>query len=276
MRKIAVLGFGLIGGSLAAAVRRGGLGAVIAIDRKDVIETEIAAGLASERVDAADAVAVEQAFREADLGVLAMPVGAIVAALPRALRNGKTITDCGSTKRIIAQHGTAEPRSRRFVPGHPMAGAPVGGLVHARADLFAGKRWILCPEGCDADALAVVEEVVAGVGAKVVRMTAAEHDRVVAVTSHVPQVISSCLAVLGARRSALTGAGPAFVSVTERAGGGEAMWRDIFATNADEVAAVLRDVAHQLESTAASLGGHPPDLEPVMRLLGQARGSREP
>jgi prephenate dehydrogenase len=147
--------------------------------------------------------------------------------------------------------------------------------VHARADLFVGRRWILCPERSEADAVRVVASLASAVGAEVVELTAVEHDRVVAMTSHVPQVLSSLLAVLGARRTALSGAGPAFLSATRRAGGGEAMWRDIFASNADEVAAALRDVAQELDVIAEALGRESPDLEPVLRLLARARAVRE-
>ena len=105
-------------------------------------------------------------------------------------------------------------------------------------------------------------------------MTVVEHDRVVAMTSHVPQILASTLATLGAERGALAGAGPAFLGATERAGGGEAMWRDVFGTNADEIAAALSDVVREVEVVAEGLGRQEPDLEPALRLLARAREQR--
>ncbi len=275
MTDFLVFGLGLIGGSLAAAIRERGLGTVTAVDRAEVLQSERAAALAERRVDVADAAAVAAALRGAELVVLATPVSSILATLPAAVAAGAVVTDCGSTKRAIARCAAAQARGARFVPGHPMAGAPVGGLANARADLFSGRRWILCPERSDEEAVAVVERLALAVGGQVVRMTAAEHDRAVAMTSHVPQLLASALAVLGARRSALAGAGPAFLDATERAGGGEAMWRDVFGTNADEVATALWDLTQEIEVVAAGLGRPVPDLEPALRLLERARRQRE-
>jgi len=269
-----VFGLGLIGGSLAAAIRERALGTVIAVDRAEVLQSERAAAIAERRVDLADEAAVSAALRGAGVVVLATPVSSILALLPAAVAAGAVVTDCGSTKRAIARNAAAQARGARFVPGHPMAGAPVGGLANARSDLFAGRRWILCPERSDEDAVGVVERLARDVGAQVVRMSAVEHDRAVAMTSHVPQILASALAVLGARRSALAGAGPAFLDATERAGGSEAMWRDVFATNADEVAAALWDLTQEIELVAAGLGRPEPDLEPVLHLLGRARSQR--
>jgi len=271
---VVILGFGLIGGSLGAAIRQRSLGFVTAIDHAEVVESAPAREMADRCVDVEDDGATEAALRRADLVVLATPVQAILAALPRALAVAAVVTDCGSTKRAIARCATEQARARRFVPGHPMAGAPLGGRAQARPELFVGRRWIVCPERSDEDAVRVVEGLATGVGAEVVRMTAVEHDRVVAMTSHVPQILASTLATLGARRSALAGVGPAFLSATERAGGREAMWRDVFRTNADEIAVALWDVVQEIEVVAEGLGRQEPDLEPALRVLARARSHR--
>ncbi len=271
--RLGIVGLGLIGGSLAAAARAR-LGArVVAVDRAEVLAAPGARELSDERVSS-DESGWGEALRSTDLVVLAAPVGAILEVLPEALGSGVTVTDCGSTKRRIARRAQQVAGGERFVPGHPMAGAPAGGLANARGDLFVGRRWIVCPEGGEPQRVAAVVDLAQGVGAEVVEMTAVEHDRVVALTSHVPQILSSALAVLGDRRQALSGVGPAYLSATKRAGGQERMWADIFATNHDEIAAALWDVAQELEVVAAGLEREEPDLDAVLRLLERARRGR--
>jgi prephenate dehydrogenase len=155
-----------------------------------------------------------------------------------------------------------------------MAGGPEGGAARARAELFRGQSWLLCPENSDPDALARVEELVKLVGAKAVHMSLAEHDRAVAYTSHVPQLVASALAVLASEAHATPAAGPAYRATTRSAGGGEAMWRDIFEANADQISAVLGQLAAELEAVAAGLGASPPDTRDALALLARARATR--
>jgi prephenate dehydrogenase len=271
--QLGIVGLGLIGGSLAAAAKQRHGATVVAVDRAAVLDHPRAAVLADERVPIERPDWAER-LAHLDLIVLAVPVRAIEQLLETTLAAGPTVTDCGSTKRQIARVAATAAGASHFVPGHPMAGAPEGGLANARDDLFDGRRWILCPESADPLRVRRVTELAAGVGAQVVEMTAVEHDRAVALTSHVPQLLSSALAVLGNRRSALTGVGPAFLSAVARAGGSESMWRDIFATNHDEVAAALWDLAQELEAIAEGLDRPGPDLEPALQLLRRARSGR--
>ena len=214
------------------------------------------------------------AVREADMVIFATPVGAICSALPGVLEHARLVTDCGSTKRAIAAVAAASPRRGRFVPGHPMAGRPGSGLAQATAELFQGRRWIVCGEASEADAIDQVERLIREVGAEPVRLTAEEHDRAVALTSHVPQIVASALKVLAARRNAELAAGPGFASATRVAGGSDAMWSDIFATNRDEVARALRELCGELEQSAADLelGNDAPTR--VLELLASARALR--
>jgi prephenate dehydrogenase len=152
-----------------------------------------------------------------------------------------------------------------------MAGGPEGGAGRARADLFQGKTWLICPEKSDPDAVEQVEALLKLVGAIGVRMSLAEHDRAVAYTSHAPQLLSSALAVLAARAGALPAAGPAFRATTRSAGGAEVMWRDIFNANADEISAVLRQLITELTRVASGLEASPADLSSALELLAQAR-----
>jgi prephenate dehydrogenase len=275
MTRIAVFGLGLIGGSLALALRSRRAGVdVCGIDHPGVLGSEAARAAAQSLVDVGDERSVMAAVREADIVIFATPVRAICDALPRVLEGARVVTDCGSTKRAIAAAAAASPRHRRFVPGHPMAGRPGSGLEQATADLFQDRRWILCGETSDADAVEQVETLVRDVGAEPVRLTAEEHDRAVALTSHVPQVVASALKVLAARRNAELAAGPGFASATRVAGGSDAMWSDIFATNRDEVANALRDLSRELEQAALDLERGSGSPSRVLELLAAARALR--
>jgi prephenate dehydrogenase len=273
--RVAVVGFGLIGGSVAFATRSRGIAShVIGVDRADVIATVEARRAGDELVDVADEGKAREALASVDLVVVATPVGAIEATIGDVLDVAAVATDCGSTKRAILASAARSSRRGRFVPGHPMAGLPEGGIQRARADLFEGRKWLLCPEGSDDDAVLRVEEMVRAVGATPIRLSADEHDRAVALTSHLPQVLASAIAVLAESRGAGVAAGPAFQSATRVAGGGESMWRDILATNADEVSAVLDALGTELDAVSRALRRQPPDLAPALRLLERARGLR--
>jgi prephenate dehydrogenase len=277
MEQLTVCGVGLMGGSLALAVKERGLARrVVGVDLWD---HALPTGVVDEAVSARDAAATQRAIEGAELTVLAMPVGVIRSVLPAALTaaaaTGGVVTDCGSTKRALTQSVHAHPGRARFVAGHPMAGHPEGGLGNARSDLFVGRRWLLCPEGISApDALERVVSLVRAVGAEPVLLGAEEHDRSVALTSHLPQLLASTLAVLVAEAGADAAAGPAFASATRVAGGAEAMWRDIFTSNADAVADALRRLGARLDEVARALEQGPPDAEVALRLLAQARALR--
>lgn len=275
--RLTIVGFGLIGGSLALAARsRVAATHVVGIDRGDVISTAAARAAADEVCESGDEGAVRRHLGEADLVVVATPVGAIEAMIGEILDVARVVTDCGSTKRRIAIRASHSRRRSRFVPGHPMAGLPFGGIDRARADLFVGRPWLVCPDDSDADAISIVERLIRDVGAEPHRMTVEEHDRAVALTSHLPQLLASALTVLAEKRSASMAAGPAFESATRVAGGGEAMWRDILATNADEISAVIEALCAELDQVARGLGRDPPDLGPALHLLERARVTRGP
>jgi prephenate dehydrogenase len=273
--RLAIVGFGLIGGSLALAARGRAIAShVVGVDRADVLAAPEAKVAADELIDVTDDERVRDALRAAELVVVATPVGAIEAVIGEMLDVAAIVTDCGSTKRAILAAAARSSRRSRFVPGHPMAGLPQGGIQRARPDLFEGRPWLLCPEQSDADAVSTVERLVSGVGAEPLRLGAEEHDRAVALTSHLPQLLASALAVLAETRRAGVAAGPAFESATRVAGGGESMWRDILATNADEVSAVIDALGAELEVVSRALRRQPPDLGPALRLLERARGLR--
>jgi prephenate dehydrogenase len=225
-------------------------------------------------VDPEDHAAIDEALSASDLVVLSTPVRVVRAELRRALGFRATVTDCGSTKREIVRVAARFPGRDRFVPGHPMAGFPEGGVEHADPDLFVGRRWILCPEGANAAAQLQVQAMVRAVGAELVNMSAEAHDRAVALASHAPQVLASLLSATAAEVGADAVAGPGFMSATRVAGGSADIWQDIFESNADEVAWALQRVIAELEIVVAGLTGDPPDTRAVMALLARARQAR--
>jgi prephenate dehydrogenase len=270
--KVSIVGLGVIGGSMARALREHlPQLELVGIDRAEVVASGAPRSLVGEVIVELDRQAVERAFASSDLVFLATPVSSIRRWLDVALAHGALVTDCGSTKRELAQAAQALPRGARFVPGHPMAGTG-SAQAGARSDLFVGRPWVLCPEGVDPGAMEAVERLVTRVGARPVRMSAAEHDRAVALTSHVPRLVSSALTVLVERHGAIEAAGPAFERLMRGAGGGPEMWRDVLRTNADEIAQVLRSLLVELGACADQLERS--DLERSLALLSDGERAR--
>lgn len=272
-QSLTIVGFGLIGASLASALKaRDPKVRIIGADLPSGLEQEAVVALTDERCDASQPAALEAAMAATEVTVLAAPVKVIERLLPSALRAARLVTDCGSTKRSIVRVAEQVGTARHFVPGHPMAGKPIGGAAAAVSDLFEKKRWLLCPEIADAGAVRRVRQLVDYVGASVVEMSAADHDRAVAVTSHAPQLFASVLAVQARRANAELAAGPAYVSATRVAGGNLSMWRDIFSTNADALSDVILDLAAELQRIGERLRAD--DVESVIQVLKTARDLR--
>lgn len=274
MRRVAIVGFGLIGGSLSLALRRSGNVHVTAIDRAPVLERPEARGAADERLPLDQTDALRVALERSDVTVLAVPVGTIIRLLPWSLSHARIVTDCGSTKRDIAQTAAEHPRGSFFVPGHPMAGLPDGGIENAHAELFEGRSWIVSPDRADSQAFRAVSELLALTGARLVELSPEAHDRAVAITSHLPQLLASALFTLADEQSARPAMGPAFERATRAAGGPESMWSDIFETNADEVARAAETLCKELGEVAAALRRSPPDTQAALTLLARARSRR--
>jgi prephenate dehydrogenase len=274
MKRVAIVGFGLIGGSLSLALRRSGNVHVTAIDRAPVLERPEARGAADERLPLDQTDALRVALERSDVTVLAVPVGTIIRLLPWSLSHAPIVTDCGSTKRDIAQTAAEHARGSFFVPGHPMAGLPDGGIENAHAELFEGRAWIVSPDRADSQAFRAVSELLAMTGARLVELSPEEHDRAVAITSHLPQLLASALFTLADEQSARPAMGPAFERATRAAGGPESMWSDIFETNADEVARAAETLCKELGEVAAALRRSPPDTQAALTLLARARSRR--
>ena len=245
-RRLAIVGVGLIGGSVGLAARRAGGwhvaghdagGGAAAVERGAIHE-------------AADDPAAATAG--ADLVVIAVPVGAAADVLATVRSSPAVVTDVGSTKRSIV--AAAERLGvRRFVGSHPMAGGERGGVAQARADLFEGAACLITPtDRTDADAIATVDAFWRSIGARPIRMTTADHDAAVADVSHVPHVAAAAVARAAAAAAVPLGAG-GWRDVTRVAGGSPDLWRDILLDNRDHVAAALRRVRADLDQLIGDL-----------------------
>ena len=234
--KIAILGLGLIGGSIALAAREiWPSGLVIAVDHKDVLEQ----AMVKHAID----VAADEPYviSEADLVILAAPVRQnleLLAQLQEYIERPAIVTDVGSTKRAIVDAACSLPARFTFVGGHPMGGAARGGFQFARPDLFKGRPWIFTPQNDGAGA--ALEQLFAfasALGAVPKSMRAAEHDAVLAFLSHLPQMTASALMdVVGSAVSDnLDLAGRGLVDSTRLATSPPGIWQDIAATNSDQI-----------------------------------------
>jgi prephenate dehydrogenase len=235
---VAIVGLGLIGGSLARALTRAGW-RVIGVDRAAVARRARAArAVAETRSDPEDAA------RRAQVVVLAAPPRVNLTLLHRLARAapGAVVTDVGSVKRPICRLA-ARLRLTRFVGGHPMAGSAGSGFAASSPDLFRGRVWILTPAPARRPP-AILLRLIRAAGARAVQIPPASHDRAVAALSHVPQLVS--WALLGAARAdAVTRrhlhvAGPGFRDMTRLARSPRGLWRQILTENRVEVARALR------------------------------------
>jgi prephenate dehydrogenase len=255
--KIAIVGLGLIGGSIALAAREIWPKAlVIAVDNKDVLEQ----AMVMHALDvAADDLVVAS---EADLVILAAPVKqniALLEALEAHVGGHAVVTDVSSTKREIVEAARRLPPRFTFVGGHPMGGAARGGITNARPDLFKGRPWIFTPHNDGAaDALDKLFQFATGLGATPRTMTAAEHDRLLAFVSHLPQLAASALMDVvgsGAQEVGLALAGRGLVDTTRLASSPADIWRDVTATNAKEIGAALDALIERLKELRSGLEG---------------------
>jgi prephenate dehydrogenase len=252
--RVTVVGCGLVGASFALAMKRAGACGHIA--GWDTSASTLDEALRLGVIDEVDSAFTEGAVSSSDLIYLAMPVGQIIEFLRvrgRQVKPGAVVTDAGSTKLEVCRAALARPRTEwRFVGGHPVAGSHRSGPAHACADLFAGAPYVLTSieDGSEHDALAALEETFALLGARVRVMTAREHDRALALVSHLPQLVAGALAATVAARpdavalKSLSGAG--FRDMTRLAASPWGMWRDILATNPSEIADALDALLAQL------------------------------
>jgi prephenate dehydrogenase len=254
-RTVVVVGTGLIGTSAALALRRAG--AEVWLSDTDPAAAALAAELGAGQLLPATGVP----GGPADVALIAVPPASVALVLAAAQRAGLATcyTDVASVKaQPLARARDAGCDITRYVPGHPLAGRERSGPAAARADLFLGRTWALCPAPeTSPDAVATVSGLAAACGAEPVVTDAATHDRWVALISHAPHVVAAALAAQLAPASvpadALRLAGQGLRDSTRIAVGDTALWRQILTGNAAPVAEVLTAVAGDLASAARAL-----------------------
>ncbi|HXD74402.1 MAG TPA: prephenate dehydrogenase/arogenate dehydrogenase family protein [Vicinamibacterales bacterium] len=252
--KVGIVGLGLIGGSIALAARQiWPASLVIGVDNKDVLETAM-------RLHAIDVAADDPyVLAEADLVILAAPVKQnieLLAGLDENVTQPAVVTDVGSTKRAIVDAARGLPPKFTFIGGHPLGGAAKGGLENARPDLFEGRPWLLTPASEAGESLEKLSMFVKALGAEPRIVDVATHDRLLAYLSHLPQLTASALmkvvgGAVGSQGLDLSGKGLA--DTTRLASSPPEIWRDIAATNSDEIGPALDTLISVLQDLRRDL-----------------------
>lgn len=265
-RRAQLIGTGLIGGSVGLALRRQGWFVTGRDDRDEVAAEALRRGVL-------DAVGEDA---DAELVVIAVPVGSVVPVVEaaRVAHPEAVLTDVGSVKAPIVT-AVDDPR---FVGGHPMAGSEQAGVEGAVASMFDGAVWVLTPtESTSSEAFALVHAVAASTGAEVLALDAAEHDRIVAMVSHVPHLTAATLMRLAAERSEeqaalLRLAAGGFRDMTRIAAGHPGIWPDICAENRTAIVGVLDELIAELAEIRAAVDRG--DRRELVRRLEAARDAR--
>jgi prephenate dehydrogenase len=274
VERLAVVGTGLLGTSVALAAGRAGTRCRGFDSDPAVLERAAGRGALEPASSLAGAVA------DAQLVVVAVPVGVAPDVVEAALESAGpdvVVTDVASTKRPLAS--LTDPR---FVPGHPVAGGATGGPARAAADLFDAATWFLTPTAASsAESIALVERFVASLGARAVRTEAVAHDRLLALTSHLPHALANLLMLRVAAAAAdddapLAYAGASLREMTRLAGANAAVWSDIFLGNADEIATALAGLRASLDELEQALrSGNRERIEATIAAAAAARERME-
>jgi len=278
IRQLAIVGVGLLGGSVAKAARLGGLARRIVGIGRDA--GRLRPALDDGTLDLA-VTDLDAGVREADFILLAAPVLTIEGLLERVWRaapDGALITDVGSTKRNIvrAAERFAATRSLSFVGSHPLAGSEQAGYRVARADLFRGATVVVTPtEATELGALKKTTEFWEALGARVSSLDPETHDRTVAAISHLPHLIA-CALVDGAARvepSALELAARGFRDTTRIAAGDPDMWTEIFLANRDALSATVEAFREALADLQRTIDAGQADA--LRAVLARIKATRE-
>jgi prephenate dehydrogenase len=275
LRRLAVIGTGLIGASVALAAKRAGVAsAVVGFDPDPAaLEAARARGAIDET-----AASLEDAVAGAKLAVVAAPVAQLAAQATAALAastDETTVTDVGSTKAGVC---AAARGSLRFVGGHPVCGSEARGPEHATAELFEGATWFLTPlTETDPARYRLVHGFVSALGATPVAVDPEAHDRLVALTSHLPHALANLLVnQAGASRveghEPLAAAGGSLRDMTRVAGANPRIWVDIFVENAAPLRESLAEHRRRVEQLESALEAG--DAGFLARWIGEAAGNR--
>jgi prephenate dehydrogenase len=272
MQRLAIVGTGLIGASVGLAARAAGVEEVRGWD----VDPD-ALRVAGEREAVEPAGSLEEAVTDAELAVVAAPVAQLpaeVGAVLAASGNGTTVTDVGSTKGPVTHAVT----DSRFIGGHPVCGSHAHGAAHANGELFRGATWFLTPVAAtDPERYRLLHGFVASLGAVPVAVDPQAHDRLVALTSHLPHALANLLLnQAGASRidghDPLAAAGGSLRDMTRVAGANPRIWVDIFLDNAEALGVALAEHRRRIEQVERALAEG--DAGFVARWIAEASGNR--
>ena len=279
--KIALIGIGLIGSSLARVIKREGLAEHIAIStrRAGTLKRAQELGLGDSYFgDMAEAV------KDADLVIVSVPVGssgAVAEAIAAHLKPGAVVTDAGSTKAsVIAQMQPHIPAGVHFIPGHPLAGTEKSGPDAGFADLFQNRWCILTPpDGTDADEIAKLTRFWEACGSRVDTMDPQHHDRVLAIVSHLPHLIAYNIVGTAddlefvTESEVIKYSATGFRDFTRLAASDPEMWRDVCLNNSEAILEMLSRFSEDLASLQRAIRWR--DGEALFNLFTRTRGIRK-
>ena len=254
MRTVAIVGTGLIGASFGLALRNGGFrGAIVGVSSDRAIADAVDCGAVDRGAPLAEAVP------DADLVFLSQTIGRIldtVRHLDPLLKPGALVTDAGSTKCEIVDTARQTIGRAQFLGGHPMAGKETRGAGAADGELFRGRTWVLTPDEpaeLETEAAREFRGWLDRIGARITVLDSDEHDRIVARTSHLPQLASTALGALLAEAKHLEVSGSGLLDMTRLALSSYDLWRDILATNSEHIDRALAAYIQELEHIRENL-----------------------
>ncbi len=278
--KLAIIGVGLIGSSLSLALRQSeSVGTVIGYGRnRENLRKGVELGVLDTIADS-----IEQAVTDADVVVVAVPLGAmqaVFAEMKSALNPNCVVTDVGSSKGSVVQAARAELGEliKRFVPGHPIAGNERSGVEAGFATLYQNRRVILTPlEETDVDATALITAMWQDCGAQVETLDVAHHDKVLAATSHLPHMLAYTLvhhlSNLNDHEEIFRYAAGGFRDFTRIASSDPVMWRDVCLANGDALLDLIEQYQRELDQVAAAIRAG--DADELLKLFGRAKSERD-
>lgn len=254
MNTVAIVGTGLIGSSFGLALRQAGFtGEILGVSSAPALNDALGCGAIDRGASLKDALG------DADLVFLSQAIGRIldtIRHIDALLKPGALVTDAGSTKCEIVDVARQSITRGQFLGGHPMAGKETRGAASADADLFRGRTWVLTPDEpaeLETPSAREFRAWLGSIGARAVVLDADEHDRIVARTSHLPQLASTALAALLAEAPHLEVSGSGLVDMTRLALSSYDLWRDILATNSDHIEKALGAYVQELEHIRENL-----------------------
>ena len=278
--RLAIVGVGLIGGSLALALKRAGaVGHVVGCGRS---QQNLQKGVELGVIDSYE-ISISDAVKGADTVVLSVPLGAMQSVFEQirdVIGDRTVITDVGSAKQSVVDIASANlgPRIAQFVPGHPIAGTEKSGVEAGFASLYQDRRVILTPlDSTDRAAIDKIDAMWRQTGASVEYLEVEHHDKVLAATSHLPHMLAyalvNYLSRLNDHEEIFNYAAGGFRDFTRIASSDPVMWRDVCISNGDALLSLIEGYKDELDQVAAAI--RDADQERLLQLFGKAKSERD-